>query len=315
VLFRSYEIDLGLRHIAERFLYGSTLYQFYKRCPVPVVSTLHTIFPNSEYKAYMKEKVLRKEGRFSYLPVAFRAIVRKWIMERRFQLLQEVVSASCEIVNLAATTREIIHRGVVIYHGAEPAIPFISDKYKTKLRKEFGLPTGKRLLLAFGYVGSYKGFDLLNNIVVPNGWSLVIKQNIHERGVEVPAKINNAINLHLNYLDDVTVSKLFFACDAIIFPYKVVSVSGVLFDAIAHGLPFVASDLKFFKEFSDKELGITCNRDAVSFSLSLARLDADYEKYKKNLSKFSVDIRWENVAKSHIAIYSKLKKEKKTFCI
>ena len=59
--------------------------------------------------------------------------------------------------------------------------------------------------------------------------------------------------------------KLFFACDAIIFPYRVVSISGVLFDALAHGLQFVLSDLSFFQEFEQMDLGITCRRDANLF--------------------------------------------------
>ena len=83
-----------------------------------------------------------------------------------------------------------------------------------------GLPK-KRLLLAFGYSSSYKGFDLLNNLKLPKDWSLVIEQNKHERGVEQPLVIKNAIHLHLGYLDDAALSKLFFACDAIIFLYRV----------------------------------------------------------------------------------------------
>ena len=55
--------------------------------------------------------------------------------------------------------------------------------------REFGLPETKRLLLAFGYVGSYKGFDILNDIQLPKGWALVVKQNKHERGIEQPIDI------------------------------------------------------------------------------------------------------------------------------
>jgi hypothetical protein len=59
-------------------------------------------------------------------------------------------------------------------------------------------------------------------------------------------------------------SKLFFACDVIIFPYLFVPISGVLFDALAHGLPFVASD--FFMKFARMDRGITCSRNIESFS-------------------------------------------------
>jgi hypothetical protein len=102
----------------------------------------------------------------------------------------------------------------------------LSSENSQEYRKEFGLPEDKRLILAFGYVGSYKGFDILDKLKLPEGWSLVIKQNRHERGSEKPVNVMNAINLHLGHLDDATLTKLFFACDAIIFPYRIVSVSG-----------------------------------------------------------------------------------------
>jgi glycosyltransferase involved in cell wall biosynthesis len=292
--------------IVRRIIYGSTLDKFYKKCPVPTVSTLHTVIPYNEYKEYIKERALRKEGRFSSLPLPIRATIRRWVMKRRYDLLLEVVRLSSEVISLARITHEIVKHGIMIYHGAEPAIPLLSPADKYKFREELGLPNDKRLLLAFGYVGSYKGFDLLNSITLPDEWSLVVKQNKHERGIERPTRIKNAISLHPGYLDEIALSKLFFACDAMIFPYKVASISGVLFDAIAHGLPFIASDLKFFREFADMNLGKTCNRDPVSFSQSIAYLSANYEKYRKNVHQFSSKLRWENVANSHIAFYSKL---------
>ena len=302
-----YEIDTTVHHMLRRVLYGSTLDKFYKKCPVPTVSTLHTVIPYDEYQEYIKERALTKEGRFASLPLSIRAIIRKWVMERRYDLLLEVVRLSSDIISPARTVYDIVKRGAVIYHGAEPSIPSVSS-YATKqeFRKEFGLPDDKRLLLAFGYVGSYKGFDILDSLSLPDGWSLVVKQNRHERGMEKPLYIKNAINLHLGYLDDVTLSKLFFACDAIIFPYKVVSISGVLFDALAHGLPFIASDLRFFREFAQMGLGITCNRNAISFSEAIVFLASDYTRYKNNVQQFNPKLRWSNIADNHIDLFSKI---------
>jgi glycosyltransferase involved in cell wall biosynthesis len=116
----------------------------------------------------------------------------------------------------------------------------------------------------------------------------------------------NAVNLHLGYLDDATLTKLFFVCDAIIFPYRIVSVSGVMFDALAHGLPFVASNLEFFKEFEEMGFGITCNRDPTSFSEAIKRLTKDYGEYRKNVNQFSKRLRWDNIAEEHINFFSTL---------
>ena len=314
-----YEVDTTIRHTIWRLVHGSTLDRFYRKCPVPVVSTLHTVFPEEEYRSYVKDRALRKEGRFGFLPMPLRAAIRRWVMEQRYDLLLEVVRLSDGIISPARTIKDVVRRGTVIYHGAEPNIEVSSSsttndkKQRQQFRKELGLPIEKMLLLAFGYAGSYKGFDVLGSLRLPNGWSLVVKQTKHERGSEKPIDVrknadnsNNVISLHLGYLDDSTLSKLFFACDAIIFPYKVVSLSGVMFDALAHGLPFIASNLRFFKEFADMGLGIVCNRDMQSFEKAIGNLAMAYDEYKTRVEQFRSNLRWSNVAQKHVEFFLEL---------
>ena len=301
-----YENDTSIRQMIRRLLHGSTLHKFFKNCPVATISTLHTVMPYDEYKKeYIKDRIKRKEGRFTRLPLPIRSFIRKWALERRYDLLFEIVKISNSIISLSQTTRKTIEIGSVIYHGSEP-YPSLSLKNKQDYRKEFKLPLDKKLLLAFGYVGSYKGFDILDDIRLPKEWNLVIKQNKHERGNEKPFELKNAINLHLGYLDDMTLSKLFFACDAIIFPYLVVSVSGVLFDALAHELPFIASDLMFFKEFSNEGLGITCSRNSVSFSEAIESLAKNYSIYKNRINQFKLKLQWDRIADEHITSFQKI---------
>ena len=313
-----YEIDTTIRHTFWRLMHGSTLDRFYKMSPVPTVSTLHTVFPQDEYYAYIKERATRKEGRFGFLPQPLRAAIRRWVMKQRYDLLLHVVSQSDGVISPARTLQEVVRGGTVIYHGAEPAIELsslssrINDK--KEFRKEFGLPLDKMLLLAFGYAGSYKGFDVLAKLRLPFGWSLVVKQTKHERGFEKPIElgggknegVNNVISLNLGYLDDTKMSKLFFACDAIIFPYKIVSISGVMFDALAHGLPFIASDLRFFKEFAEMGLGIVCKRNTQSFEGSISTLALEYNEYKTRVEQFRSKLQWSNVANKHLEFFSGL---------
>ncbi|MFL6485503.1 MAG: glycosyltransferase [Nitrososphaera sp.] len=315
-----YEVDTTVRHTFWRLAHGSTLDRFYRLCPVPTVSTLHTVFPRDEYSTYVKDRALRKEGRFGFLPPRLRAAIRTWVMEQRYALLLQVVNQSDGIISPARTLQEVTNLGKVIYHGAEPAIDLslessTMDK-KVEFRKYFGLPSEGTLLLAFGYAGSYKGFDVLSNLCLPRGWSLVVKQTKHERGSEKPIEIgndggHNIISLNLGYLDDTIMSKLFFACDAIIFPYKVVSISGVMFDALAHGLPFVASDLRFFREFAGMGLGIACKRDIHSFERALSTLASDFGDYIRRVKLFQAKLRWSNIANEHIEYFSELISEYK----
>jgi glycosyltransferase involved in cell wall biosynthesis len=310
-----YEVDTTIRHTIWRIVHGSTLDRFYKMCPIPTVSTLHTVFPQDEYSAYIKDRALRKEGRFGFLPQPLRAAIRRWVMKQRYDLLLQVVSQSNGIISPARTLQEVVRRGTVIYHGAEPAIDLSSLSSpmngKKQFRKAFGLPADKMLLLAFGYAGSYKGFDVLDSLGLPNGWSLVVKQTKHERGFEKPIEFgknngDSVISLNLGYLDDSTMSKLFFACDAIIFPYRIVSISGVMFDALAHGLPFIASDLRFFKEFAEMGLGIVCKRTTQSFERSISALAVEYDEYKTRVEQFRSNLRWSNVANKYIEFFSGL---------
>ncbi len=53
------------------------LWIIFRMCPVPTVSTLHTVFPQDEYRAYVKDRALRKEGRFGFLPRPLRASYEK----------------------------------------------------------------------------------------------------------------------------------------------------------------------------------------------------------------------------------------------
>jgi glycosyltransferase involved in cell wall biosynthesis len=298
-----YEIDAPA-HMLSNILFGSTLDKFYRECKVPVVSTIHTIYPYGEYRDYVQQRAARKGGKVGIMPRWLRVAVRTRIMEYRYRLLLHVANLSYEIISPAQTIHDIVKRGAVIYHGAEPARTTTGfSQNRDSLRREFGLPLDKMLLLAFGYAGFYKGFDLLEGLTLPEGWALVAKQDRHERGAERPIKVGSAINLDIGYLDDEILSKLFLACDAIAFPYKVVSVSGVMFDALAHGLPFVASDLAFFREFAEMGLGMTAKRDPKSFARAVETLGRSYDKYSAAARAFKEKLRWDFVARQHVQIY------------
>lgn len=79
-----------------------------------------------------------------------------------------------------------------------------------------------------------------------------------------------------------------------------------MFDALAHGLPFVASNLSFFKEFAAHNLGILVrNRDPNEFSTALETLDRNYSTYKNAVDTFKGKLDWELVAREHTKIYMK----------
>ena len=107
---------------------------------------------------------------------------------------------------------------------------------------------------------------------MPLNWKLVVNYSRNFYNTEVDdielknGKVNNQIiNLGKQYLTEEDLSLLFFSCDAVFLPYKVASGSGIMFDGLGHGKPFISSNLGFFKEFSEMNLGIVSNRKPRCF--------------------------------------------------
>lgn len=174
-------------------------------------------------------------------------------------------------------------------------------------RGVFNLPGDKRIALALGFMTSTKGWDILKKMDIPPSWTIVMNSSRNHYSMERSYNNfvkNGIIDLHKDYLSEEELSLLFSSADAVILPYKVSSGSGVMFDALAHGLPFVATDLDFFKEFSSKGLGITVKRNADAFSNALVNLDKKYATYKNAVEEFRPNISWRNIASEHGELYN-----------
>jgi glycosyltransferase involved in cell wall biosynthesis len=103
-----------------------------------------------------------------------------------------------------------------------------------------------------------------------------------------------------------TNSYSFFAADAVVLPYRVTAGSAVMFNALGHGLPFVATDLPSFKEFAAQGLGLTVKRNPHDFSKGLEDLDRGYSKYTKAVDAFKQKLKWDYIARQHVSIYASL---------
>lgn len=85
---------------------------------------------------------------------------------------------------------------------------------------------------------------------MPEDWKVVINTSQNHYGREkLKGRFENEgiINLNRGFLSDEDLSLLFYCVDALILPYKVTSGSGVMYDGLAHGLPFISSKLEFLK--------------------------------------------------------------------
>ena len=168
------------------------------------------------------------------------------------------------------------------------------------------LPENGRLALAQGFITNTKGWDIIRKIKMPKDWSLVVnysKNFYNNEKISFEFHDDKVINLNKRYLSEEELSLLFFSCDAVFLPYKVCSGSGVMFDGLGHGKPFVASDLDFFREFSSMSLGMVTERDPRKFEKAFEQIDKHYKHYEFSVEEFKKDLIWDNIARHHISIY------------
>jgi glycosyltransferase involved in cell wall biosynthesis len=117
--------------------------------------------------------------------------------------------------------------------------------------------------------------------------------------------------LHRDFLSEEQLCELFSCADAVILPYKVSSGSGIMFDALSYGLPFIATRLGFFVEFAARGLGIAVDRNPKEFSDAMLYLDKNYNKYVNRVNEFRAKLSWEQIAKEHAQLYYKVLSSKK----
>jgi hypothetical protein len=252
----------------------------------------------------------KKTGRIGTFgaPLRFASRFLKYVLNYRpFKNLnkEKLVKSNGGIV-FSHYMSKILGGGKVIYHGAEPHISDIPEKKEA--RSIFSLPHDDRLVLALGFRTVTKGWDIIEKMNIPNGWKVVVNSskghfNIDNYDTTLVNKNrrrsidNSIVDLQRDFLNEADFSILLYASDAVMLPYRVTSNSGVMFDALAHGLPFVASDLDFF-------------RNPDEFSKGLKRLERNYLYYTQNIDKFNKKLKWDFVANQHNLIYLSIENEK-----
>lgn len=287
---------------------------FYKSCKVPIITTFHSAYPLRQWMSLPIPIYERPED--GYLSKRTKRLISYWtrlINYRSFHRLnkEKLSQSAAGIAFSGFMSRTLGQKGChVYYHGAE-RLMFASGQSKSDLRKSFSIPDHGRIALALGYATATKGWDVLEKIDIPDPWTIVInasKNGYSKEEYQIDTKKKNLINLHMDFLNEEQLSALFSCADAVILPYKVSSGSGIMFDALSYGLPFVATRLGFFVEFASRGLGITVKRNASAFSEALIHLERNYDKYAETVDEFKKEIAWPEVAKRHAELYRRIAK-------
>ena len=285
--------------------------KFYDECKTPIVTTFHT---SMYFKQWMKLINIKEKGndkdflRLYSLYKYWRHFINYSSIHR---INKDLMSKSAYGIVLSNYMRELIPGTNVVYHGSVPY--FKNDTARIEARKLMRLPEKGRLALAQGFITNTKGWDIIRKIKMPKDWRLVVnysKNFYHYEKIDFEFYDDKVINLNKRYLSEEELSLLFFSCDAVFLPYRVCSGSGIMFDGLGHGKPFVASNLGFFKEFSSKKLGIVTKRDPSTFEKAFEQIDKHYKHFESNVKEFRKNLSWDNIAKQHISIYQGIIKNK-----
>ena len=281
---------------------------FYRECKVPIVTTFHSAYT---FAQWMRLVVPLNNNRFGRLGTFLRMAFDYWthiVNYGSFNSLNSRKIGHNRIgVVFSKYLANLIPGSSLIYHGAEPSISPPVDR--NEARKMFLLPESSNIALAVGFMTATKGWDIIGKMRVPKDWKVVINTSRNHYGEErLTEKFENegVINLNRGFLSDKELSLLFYCADALILPYKVSSGSGVMYDGLAHGLPFISSKIGFFKEFSEMGLGISVERNPAEFSKALVKLNVDYNRYKDAVINFRRNLLWKEVAKKHILLYNSI---------
>ena len=281
----------------------TSLDYFYSKCVQPIITTFHSSY---DFKQWLN-LVSINQHKFN-----IKKITEYWeriINYKAFHdLNKRIFHQSRANIVCSNYLSKLIPGCKVIYHGANSYLS--QNVSKQEARTKLSLPTSSKIALAQGFFTSTKGWDIINKMKIPDDWVIVLnhsnnhysKQNFDLDIVNCKNK-NRIINLDKKYLSESELSLLFYASDVVILPYKVCSGSGVMFDALAHGTPFIASDLDFFKEFKEMNLGIVVKRKPDEFVKALKQMDENYLSYKSAIEKFKVRLDWNRIANQHMEIY------------
>ena len=240
----------------------------------------------------------------------------------RFQMLGHkglVESADALIVHTSDAKRRLIELGLqearisVVKHGLLGA----ASGANVPRPRDSG---GKLKLLLFGKLKAYKGIDVLIEAlgIMPAHLRRAIDvrivgepffdlNGIRERIATL--ELHNCVSITEEYVADDAIPELIQWADVLLFPYRQIDASGVLFTALNYRKPFVAARLGAFVDIAD-EFGNGVLVDATRADLLAKALTAiaEDENLVERLSAAarSVDLAkftWKAIAQDTLRIY------------
>lgn len=199
----------------------------------------------------------------------------------------------------------------------------IYDHYPEKIERssaiqQLGMAEGKKTLLFFGLIRSYKGLDILIEAMglLDDTYQLVIAGECYgsfdsyQQLIDLSANKDN-IKVLEHYIPDEMVSVLFSAADALVLPYRSGTQSGVIAVAYQLLVPMVATNVgSLGSSIKASDTGVVVDAvDASSIAKGIEQLFADSASkshYIEQLGKEKARLSWSSFANAVKPFVSKI---------
>jgi glycosyltransferase involved in cell wall biosynthesis len=324
---RAYAPDIVHFQAPHKALYGGIygepllwVFRWLKRMGVPTVVTLHSLWLEADFQEMAQERRLNP---------AKRNLLR--YLYRRYH--QQLFSLASQVNALVAgDANPLIHEfqslwrleRFTLVNEAHPCEPrHYSIEQQRHAKEALGM-SGRRLVLAFGFVRPDKGFHHLMDAVyslIPTLPDLQLLIAGEPRGAQGHAYAQQLqarytqmgcpahITLDLNYLPDTRLELLLTAADVLVVPYtRVMGASGPVHHALSFGKPVVATDLG-----QNRGLADVCwlvppqNPDALAQAiLQLLTDDALWDAYHRRAHEYATTHTWNHLAARYYRDYQRL---------
>ncbi len=269
-----------------------------RRAGVPLVATAHVVTPHE--RVPLQRAVYRRVHHAPDLVVAHSEFDRR-------RLVDEFAVPPGRVV--------------VIPHGEYGFFAAGERRDRDEARHGLGLSPQDEVALFFGYVREYKGLDVLLD-----AWPAVREARPRARlvvagdPVRLPAPRRRALEeqaarlgavCRLEFVPFSDVAAYFAAADALVLPYRHVSQSGVLYLALALGLPVVATRVGGLPELLQDGASalLVPPESPVALAAALARLlgDADLRgRLARGGLRIAEEHSWPAVAERTEAAFARL---------
>jgi len=212
----------------------------------------------------------------------------------------------------------------VVPHG-------IYDLFDNKLynketaRKFLNIPKDKKVVLFFGFLRKYKGFEQLikathqltnkydDFIVYVSSGLKYAPEDLAEKSKALIAsyKLEDVFHLNLKYIETSDIEIVFKACDLVVLPYTHASQSGVAMMAFGFNKPVIITNAFYDKVWIKNKAGLVAKpSDSKDLANKIAYMFDNPDKiesfgrygYEYSVKNFS----WEKIADKYCKIYKKI---------